>query len=119
VKIVEQYSHLNGYEFLKVHQPKLWREIVDVIASVDASIYRTKVSKEKTMVGRMLYDPKALNKAMFDQFRLRKWEQRFASFYVTRDARLIRKTLNMSPLEQKRLNPLAKWRCALTTRLIL
>jgi hypothetical protein len=102
VKIVEQYSHLNGYESIQYHQPRLWREIVDVIASVDAAKYRTKVSREKTMVGRKLYDPKALNKAMNDQFRLRKWEERKASFYVTRDAKLIRKTLSLQPFEQKR-----------------
>ncbi len=101
MKIVEQYSHLNGYESLLVHHRKLWREIVEVISSVDASKYRTKVSKEKTMVGRMLYDPKALNKAMNDEFRLRQWEERRAAFYVTRDAKLIRKTLNMEAPEQK------------------
>ena len=102
MRIVEQYSHLNGYEFLQVHQPKLWREIVAVITKVDAAAYRTKVSKEKTMPGRMLYDPRALNTAMCDEFRLRKWEERRAAFYVTRDAKLIRKTLNMSPAEQKK-----------------
>lgn len=101
MKIVERYSHLNGYEFLKVHQPALLREIESAIASVDASKFRTKVSKEKTMVGRLLYDPKALNKAMNEQFRSRQWEARYASFYVTSDAKLIRKTLNLSPSEQK------------------
>ncbi len=101
MKIVEQYSHLNGYEFLQVHQPKLWREIVAVISAVDAAKFRTKVSKEKTMVGRKLFDPKALNKAMEEEFRRRNWEERKAAFYVTRDAKLIRKTLNMSPAEQK------------------
>lgn len=101
MQIAERYSHLNGYEFLKVHQPVLWDEIEEVIHNVDASKFRTKISKEKTMKGRKLYDPKALNKAMGQQFRQRKWEARNATFYVTRDAKLIRRTLNLESSEQK------------------
>jgi hypothetical protein len=102
VKIAECYSHLNGYEFIRVHKPRLWKEIEQVIASVDAERCRTKVSKEKTMVGAKLYSPIGLNKAMDEEFRKRGWEQRRAAYYVTRDAKLIRKTLNLEPEEQKR-----------------
>ncbi len=48
MKIVEKYSHLNGLEFILVHQPGLWKEIEDVIASIDAEKCKTKISKEKT-----------------------------------------------------------------------
>lgn len=102
MKIAECYSHLNGYEFIRVHKPRLWKEIEQVIANVDAERCRTKVSKEKTMVGAKLYSPKDLNDSMRDGFRSRGWEPRLASYYVTRDAKLIRKTLNLSPEEQKR-----------------
>jgi len=37
VKIVEQYSHLNGLEFLLVHKPELWQEIKDVIHDIDGN----------------------------------------------------------------------------------
>jgi hypothetical protein len=56
------YSHLNGYEYLLVHKPELWEEIVTVIESVDAEVCKTKVSKEKTMRGKILYSPIELNK---------------------------------------------------------
>lgn len=57
MKIVEKYSHLNGFEFLLVHNPKLWHEIENVIKTVDAEKCKTKVSKEKTMKGTLLYSP--------------------------------------------------------------
>jgi len=46
MKISETYSHLNGLEYLIVHKPGLWQEIKEVIANVDASACRTKVSKK-------------------------------------------------------------------------
>lgn len=42
MQIVETHSHLNGYEWLAVHQPVLISEIQDVLAAVDAEKYRTK-----------------------------------------------------------------------------
>jgi hypothetical protein len=95
MQIAEFYSHLNGYEFLQVHKPGLWQEIEEVINAVDAARYRTKVSREKTMKGRLLYDPKAMNGALRDGFRDRGRNERIAAYYVTRDVKLIRKTLNM------------------------
>lgn len=99
--IAEFYSHLNGWEFLQVHHPGLWQEISDVIASVDASKYRTKVSREKTMSGRLLYDPRAMNKALKNAFEQRDWDESTARFWVTKDANLIRKTLHLEPAEQR------------------
>lgn len=101
MKIVAHQSHLNGLEYLQVHHPRLWKEIQGVIASVDAGACKTKVSKEKTMRGKLLYSPIAMNKAMAKGFSARKWQPRRVSYWVTADARLIRKTLNMPPDEQK------------------
>ncbi len=41
------YSHLNGEEYLLVHQQDLWEEVQSVIAGIDAFSCRTKVSREK------------------------------------------------------------------------
>lgn len=101
MRIAERYSHLNGYEFIKVHKPQLWDEIEEVVASVNAAKFRTKVSKEKTMTGAQLYSPREMNKAMELAFAQRSWRQRRAAYFVTRDAKLIRKTLNLTPEEQK------------------
>jgi hypothetical protein len=102
MKIVETYSHLNGWEFLKVHQPKLWKEIQRVIAAVDAGACKTKVSKEKTMRGKLLYSPVAMNSAFSKLLRARSWEESRVSYWVTKDERMIRKTLAMPAREQKR-----------------
>ena len=61
MEIKEIYSHLNGLEFLMVHEPELWEEIKQVINSVDAEGCKTKVSREKGMVGKLLYSPIDMN----------------------------------------------------------
>lgn len=102
MKIIETYSHLNGWEFLKVHQPKLWKEIIEVIGVVDAEACKTKVSKEKTMKGRLLYSPVAMNSAFSKLLRSRSWEESRVSYWVTKNERLIRRTLTMPAQEQKK-----------------
>ena len=102
MRIVETYSHLNGLEFLMVHKPSLWKEIRRVIRSVDAQACKTKVSKEKGMVGRLLYSPVAMN-ARFKRLLSRMgWNESRVSYWVTKSEKLIRKTLAMDPQEQKK-----------------
>ena len=62
MKIVQTYSHLNGLEYLLVHKKKLWNEVRRVIAAVDGNACKTKVSKEKGMVGDLLFSPIDMNK---------------------------------------------------------
>jgi len=102
VKIAETYSHLNGLEFLLVHKPSLWKEIQSVIADVSANKCRTKVSKEKTMKGELLFSPIDMNAAFKRLLRAKSWEESRVSYWVTRSEKLIRKTLTMSAAEQKR-----------------
>ena len=101
MKIVETYSHLNGLEFLLVHKPKLWKEIQDVIQQVDGNSCKTKVSKEKTMKGRLLYSPIEMNKSFKKLLEPKKWIESRVSYWVTKDEKLIRKTLTMPPDKQK------------------
>ena len=102
MRIVEHHSHLNGLEFLLVHKPTLWEEIEDVIAKADTSRFRTKVSKEKTMLGRRLYSPKEMNRAIGNSFKKRGWAESRTGYWVTKEARLIRRTMHMSAEDQKR-----------------
>ncbi len=102
MKIIETYSHLNGREFLLVHKPNLWREIKSVIANVDAEKCKTKVSKEKTMKGKLLYSPIEMNTNFKQLLREKEWKESRVSYWVTKSEKLIRKTLNMSPEEQKK-----------------
>lgn len=101
MRIDQYYSHLNGWEYIQVHRSRLWDEIQEVVASVNADEHRTKVSREKTMQGELLYAPKELNKAMESAFATRGWQQRRAYYWVTKDAALIRKTLHLSPDDQR------------------
>jgi len=101
MKIVEKYSHLNGLEFLLVHKPELWKEIENVIKSIDAEKCKTKVSNEKTMKGTLLYSPIDLNNAFKEKLSKFHWEESRVNYWVTKDEKLIRKTLTMSPDLQK------------------
>lgn len=101
MKIATYYSHLNGLEFLLVHKPGLWKEIQDVIKRADAAKCLTKVSKEVRTQGQLFYSPRAMNKAIREGFSKHKWSERRISYWVTSDARLIRKTMFMGPAQQK------------------
>jgi len=101
VKIAATYSHLNGIEWLKVHQPQALEEIEQAIASIDANAYKTKESKEKTMVGKKLYSPIDINKAFKDKLETNGWSESRTSYWVTDDYDVIRKTMHMTPDEQK------------------
>lgn len=101
MRIIEKYSHLNGLEFLLVHKPGLWDEVQDVIKQADATKCKTKVSKEIRSQGRVFYSPRAMNKAIRAGFSRHHWSERRISYWVSSDARLIRKTLFMAATEQK------------------
>lgn len=101
MKIVETYSHLNGLEYLLVHKPNLWKEIQKVIAGVDAQACKTKVSKEKTMTGKVLFSPVDMNSQFKQLLHDKQWEESRVSYWVTGNAKLIRQTLTKPPAEQK------------------
>lgn len=101
MKIAQVYSHLNGLEYLLVHRRKLWREIQTVIGRIDAGGCKTKVSEEKGMKGRMLYSPKAMNRAFHDLLRERDWQESRVGYWVTADARLIRRIM-IKPADQQK-----------------
>lgn len=102
MKIIETYSHLNGLEFLIVHKPNLWEEIKDVIFSVDAEVCKTKVSKEKTKIGELLYSPVSMNSSFTKLLRAKNWEESRVQYWVTGNEKLIRRTLTKSSEEQKK-----------------
>lgn len=101
MRIATHYSHLNGLEFLIVHKKRLWREIQDVIASVNAEECKTKVSKERRTKDQLLYSPIDMNKTMRSAFDARGWGERRTSYWVTSDDKIIRRTMQMANDEQK------------------
>jgi hypothetical protein len=101
MKIVQIYSHLNGLEYLLVHKKKLWEEVKQVIESVDGNACKTKVSKEKTMSGKMLFSPIDMNKAFTKLLTGKAWSESRVSYWVTKNEKLIRQTLAKPAEEQK------------------
>lgn len=91
MRVVERYSHLNGEEYLLVHRPALWQEVLEVIESVDAEACRDKISQEKSRQGRMLYSPISMNRAIATSFATRGWEERRQPFFVTSDAQTLKR----------------------------
>jgi hypothetical protein len=68
------YSYKNGREIIEAQYAAELREVEQVIAAVDSARCKTKTSREKTMPGRILYSPAALNKAFRREFRARGWQ---------------------------------------------
>ena len=83
--IAAEYSFNDGYSIQGTY-PGLLQEVKDVIASVDASLCKTKKSKEVTMEGKMLYSPKKLNRYFAQGFKSKEWQKkRISCEYSTDD----------------------------------
>jgi hypothetical protein len=79
----------------------VYKEIMDVIRSVDADRFRTKVSKEKTMKGKLLYNPDALNREFKRLFKQRDWKDVRYSYYVTTNYSIMQELITL-PLERQK-----------------
>jgi len=101
MKIGAMYSHLNGFEWIQYHQKDMWSEINKVIKGVDANKFRTKVSKEKTMKGKILLSPTDINKKMKEDFEKLGWFESRTNYWVTDDYKLITSIMHLKDTEQK------------------
>jgi len=75
------YSFNHGREIIEEKYTAELREVIEVIDRVKSSEHKIKESKEKTMPGRLLYSPPALNQA----FKLHFGERGWVSHRVTCD----------------------------------
>ena len=62
MKVIDEYSHKNGKEWILQKFPEELQEVYSIIETINLNDFRTKESKEKTMLGKMLYSPAELNK---------------------------------------------------------
>lgn len=102
MRISQKYSHLNGEEYLLVHHAKVYNEIIKIIRNINAGLFKLKVSKEKGMIGNMLYSPIELNKVFNEKFRLKGWNESRYKYYVTTDRKYLPELLRLSLEEQKK-----------------
>jgi len=74
MRIAAQYSFKNGLDEITKRYSSLLMEVKDAIGAVDASRHKTKLSQEKTKIGRMLYSPVSLNKAFQKELFPKGWK---------------------------------------------
>ena len=90
MKIAGIYSFNNGKEVVESKYNLEFSEIKNIIYSIDSERCRTKISREKIMPGRKLYNPKELNKAFTEEFAKQNWKRyriecTYSSEYYTED----------------------------------
>ena len=73
MRVVYEYSHLDGAEILQVRYPQGLRDIDEIIVQVVAR--QTKISEEKTMRGRRLFSPRDMNRQFKDAFKGRGYSE--------------------------------------------
>lgn len=101
MKIAKQYSHLNGEEWLLVHEPALYGEIRQVIQAVDAEACRTKVSRERGRKGDRLFSPVNLNASFQEHFSRFGWHSTRYTYYIAHNSEQFDAMLSMSLEEQR------------------
>ncbi len=103
MRIEQVYSHLNGKEWILVHERPIWAEIRDVIQRIDANKYRTKVSKEARKLGQNLYAPTRLNARFKKEFKKLGWDEIRTVNWLTEDVKLVRQTVALPADEQREI----------------
>lgn len=73
MKVIDEFSQKNGKKYISKNYPEELAQVYEVIESVNLAKYKTKISKEKTMPGAMLYSPPNLNAAYKMAFNSRGW----------------------------------------------
>jgi len=84
VIIAAEYSFKTGKAAIRSRWPNLLEEIEGILSGVDAETHKIKESREKTMLGQMLFSPAALNKTISEGFAANGWDkQRVPCDYPT------------------------------------
>ena len=81
MKVVYEYSHLGGSEIFRVRYPEIEQEIYRTIFEVKAK--RTKLSKEKTKNGKLLYSPKDMNRQFKEAFEAKGYHELRDTYTIT------------------------------------
>ena len=74
MRVAGIYSFNHGKEAITQNHRQQLDEVLQVIEAVDAEKHKTKESKEKTMLGKLIYSPPALNNAFKEEFAKHGWK---------------------------------------------
>ncbi|MDE5680021.1 MAG: hypothetical protein K2I01_06275, partial [Lachnospiraceae bacterium] len=77
-------------------------EIQSAIKNVDAGEAFDKISKEKSMVGKILYSPSKLNKLFKSEFSKNSWREARTPYFVNEDLQTTRETVDIRDKEMQR-----------------
>lgn len=69
------YSFNQGREIIENNYAQELQEVTEIINSIDSEACKTKISKEKTMPGKVLYRPAKLNKLFQQAFTQKQWQR--------------------------------------------
>lgn len=103
MKVVQYYSHLNGFEFVMYHKPNIWEDLLEVIDALDAEKCRTKASDEARKAGRTLYSPIDMNKEFHRLFALNGWEERRVTNWLSEDTSILKEIIQLPADQQKKV----------------
>ena len=70
MRIVHVHSHLGGAQILKCDYPEI-DQLIDEAVIATGNDFRTKVSRERSTRGELLYDPGSINQAFKREFQAR------------------------------------------------
>ena len=73
MRIAAQYSFNNGLDEINNRFAYLLDEIKDAIENIDSSLAKTKISEEKTKIGKVLYSPIRLNESFKHELYPKGW----------------------------------------------
>ena len=102
MKIAQVYSHLNGLEFMLVRKPDLWQEIQNAVKNVDASSAFEKISREKTMTGKILLSPSKLNRLFKTELSSMGWHEVRHDYFVNEDLNTTREIVHIQDRDEQR-----------------
>lgn len=70
------YSFNRGKEIIEARYAAELDEVKQVIVAINSADHRTKTSREKTMPGKTLYNPRSLNRAYREGFKACGWDKK-------------------------------------------
>lgn len=79
IRVVDSYSHMFGEQVLDQLHPVLKAEVIEILTTTPIAA-PTKVSREKTRQGKIVWSGKDFNDPLGQEFRRRGWERRKVFF---------------------------------------
>ena len=85
-----------------MRKPDLWQEIQDAVKNVDALSAFEKVSREKTMTGRILLSPSKLNTLFKAELSAKGWQEVRHAYFVNEDLNTAREIVHIRDMNEQR-----------------